>query len=102
VSGIFTAATLNLDGGNFTVAGGGKINVETVNILDGTFFISQGVDVDPLAINIATGTMQGAGSITGKVSNNGGYVEPAFAPRIPGTLTINGDYTQASGGNANH
>ena len=98
VSGTFTAATLNLDSGNFTVAGGGKINVEAIDVFGGIFFISQGGDVDPLAIDITGGTMQGAGSITGDVNNSGGNVEPASAPSIPGTLTINGNYAQGSGG----
>ena len=46
-------------------------------------------------VNLALGTLSGVGTITGAVANNGGTLAPGNSP---GTLTINGDYSQSGTG----
>jgi PEP-CTERM motif len=46
-------------------------------------------------VQIQGGTLTGVGTIKGDVNNSGGSVSPGDAP---GMLTINGNYTQGSGG----
>ncbi|MGO9271150.1 MAG: hypothetical protein ACLQOO_12995 [Terriglobia bacterium] len=49
-----------------------------------------------------TGSLLGAGTINslsnGTFNNSGGNFEPASAPDVPGTLSINGNYKQGAGG----
>ncbi|HUJ30169.1 MAG TPA: PEP-CTERM sorting domain-containing protein [Candidatus Acidoferrum sp.] len=54
-------------------------------------------------VQLVGGDLLGTGRINGNVSNAGGIVEPGVQPAnvgglVPGTLTINGSYTQGSGG----
>jgi hypothetical protein len=91
--------------GTFTQSGtgastvvSGKFTAGMLLLLGGSFIIAPSGNVDPLAINISGGTLQGAGSITGNVNNSGGNVEPASALATPGSLAINGNYTQGPGG----
>ena len=75
-----TGGTFNAGGGTVNVggafhAGGGAINAGTMNVNAG-------------------GLLYGGGTINGNVINNG-TVAPGNSP---GTLTINGNYTQGAGG----
>lgn len=55
------------------------------------------------AVQLAGGALLGTGTINGNVNNTGGIVQPGVQPAnvnglVPGTLTINGNYTQGSDG----
>lgn len=55
------------------------------------------------AVQLQGGTILGTGTVTGDVNNSGGTVQPGVQPTnvggfVPGTLTINGNYTQGSAG----
>ena len=55
------------------------------------------------AVQLQGGTLLGTGTINGNVINSGGFVQPGAQPAyvsgmVPGTLTINGNYTQGSFG----
>ncbi|RYX80204.1 hypothetical protein EON83_29645 [bacterium] len=67
-----------------TTLEGGVISVEDASgqQLGGTF-------------EVAGGVLDGIGTIEGDVANSGGRVSPGHSP---GTITINGNYTQTSGG----
>lgn len=78
------------EGRDFTTAGD-FINSGTLNIgSSSTFTVADGFSFD-LA---ATGIINGTGTFAGNLVNKG-TVGPGNSP---GTLTINGDYTQSSGG----
>jgi hypothetical protein len=108
--------THNLNGGNFTVVGGGTATNNTANFtgnggslfvlgggtLNGTGSYTQNsgsMQIDgsmvQTGVTINGGTVQGVGTIQSNVANNGGTVGPGNSP---GTLTIDGDYTQGSTG----
>ena len=58
------------------------------------------------AVQLQGSTLLGTGTINGDVNNSSGFVQPGFQPAnvsgmAPGTLTINGNYTQGSGGGLN-
>jgi hypothetical protein len=58
------------------------------------------------AVQLAGGGLLGTGTINGDVNNSYGFVEPGAQPAnvsgmVPGTLTINGNYTQGSLGALN-
>ena len=46
-------------------------------------------------VTITGGTLQGSGTVRSNVNNTGGTVGPGNSP---GTLTVDSDYTQGSGG----
>ncbi len=55
------------------------------------------------AVQLVGGGLVGTGTINGSVNNSAGFVLPGVQPAnvsgfVPGTLTINGNYTQGSGG----
>ena len=76
-----------LQSGTTTFAGG-------YTQLAGTTKLNGGDLSSPLTIDIDAGTLDGNGTITGNVVN-AGTVAPGLSP---GTITINGNYTQASSG----
>ena len=74
---------LNLNGNNLNTSGSGTISINNrTNAGGGT-------------VNVASGTVGGDGTIGGDVDNSGGTVSPGNSP---GTLTIDGNYNQGSGG----
>ncbi len=73
------------------VGNGGENQTAGLTQVDGTYTTNA-----PLAIN--GGTLKGSGTIVGNVVNNGGTVAPGDSP---GTLTVNGNYSQGSGGKLN-
>lgn len=70
-------------GGNTTLEGG------TLSIEDPSGFSSVGT------YELAGGTLDGIGTIRGNILNSGGHVAPGHSP---GTVTINGNYTQTANG----
>ena len=61
----------------------------------GTLAINNNVVTGGGTINIAAGTVSGNGTIGGDVTNSGGTTSPGNSP---GTLTVDGNYNQGSGG----
>ena len=86
---------LTLAGGTLNL-GMTSADVSTIPLLT----LTGGVLGGPGTVNVATlnllaGVLNGTGTIVGNVTNTGGTVAPGASP---GTLTINGDYMQGSGG----
>ena len=88
--------------GTLTLAGPGVNNYTgTTTVRAGALQVDGSIKSNTF-VN-AHGTLAGTGTINGNL-NNQGTVAPAeqsdefAAPEMPGTLTINGDYTQRAGG----
>ena len=98
-------ASFNQDGSGIVVTGpstltAGQITLnsatnafDTVNVA-GTLDASTGTLTAVTWNLLSGGTLKGAGTVTGNV-NNSGTISPGASP---GTLTINGNFVQASGG----
>ena len=112
------AGTITIDppfttAGTISLASGRSINFAsfaqtggTTTIASGATFagggaknISGGTMVDDGTLDNATvtgtGILKGSGTITGNLTNTSGSVQPGDSP---GTLTVNGNFTQGSGG----
>jgi len=95
VSGMLIANSYTQNGGNTTIETGGKLSATTFTATGGTVTVN-GI-LDPTAVEIGSGAgLQGNGIIFGNVAM-AGTLTPG-APGTPGTLTINGNYEQLSGG----
>ncbi|MBX3665459.1 MAG: filamentous hemagglutinin N-terminal domain-containing protein [Burkholderiales bacterium] len=87
VDGAFAnAGTVSVNGGTLDFAGGYAQSAGSLMLAGGN--VSGNVTLDG-------GTLGGGGTIVGDVINNTGTVAPGTSP---GTLVINGDYTQGPGG----
>jgi fibronectin-binding autotransporter adhesin len=105
-----------LNGGNFTVVAGGAATNNTANFVGngGSLFVLSGGTLDGTGsytqnsgsmqidgtlaqtdVTINGGTVQGVGTLQSNVVNIGGTVGPGNSP---GTLTIDGDFTQGAAG----
>jgi len=73
---------LDLNGNNLTKTGAGTMQINNELITDGG------------TVSALSGVVAGSGTILGSLTNAGGTVAPGNSP---GTLSINGDYTQESG-----
>jgi hypothetical protein len=92
--GALLAADFDLDGGTVVVATGGTVNVES-----GDYAQSAGattVDGTLIAVNLQLigGTLNGTGTIKAFVDNEGSV----YPGDDPGTLNVDGNYTQTSTG----
>jgi len=98
-------ARVNL-GGNTTANISSGATVEFNNRLDlnsntltktgaGTLAINNNVLTGVGTVNCQQGTCGGTGTVSGDLNNNGGTVSPGNSP---GILTVDGNYTQNSGG----
>ncbi|HET8923222.1 MAG TPA: hypothetical protein VFN26_09540 [Candidatus Acidoferrum sp.] len=83
-------------GGNL-VFGGGYTQTAGPTTLTTSVGPSGSISVGAAGFNLNGGILNGTGTITGNVINNGGHVQPGLSP-TPGTLTITGNYTQGAGG----
>jgi hypothetical protein len=80
--------------GTVHVAAGTLMIGETLTQTAGLTTVEAGTELDGPAV-LNGGTLNGTGTLGGPVTNNGGTVAPGASP---GLLTINGNYTQSSGG----
>lgn len=75
---------------------GGQLEFSSLSFgfIDGT--VNANASFPFFSVDVAfDATLRGSGSINGQIIRNGGLVDPGSSP---GVLTINGDYTQPSGG----
>jgi hypothetical protein len=90
---------LNVTGSNYTQTGGSTDVGGSLNAADsysqsgGKTTIEFGGTITAPVFTVSGGVVQGAGTIVGVVSVGGGSIQPG-TPGIPGTLNINGTYTQ--------
>jgi hypothetical protein len=85
--------TINAFSGTVFEFASGYIQSAGTTIVDGLFQVGTGTQ-----LRITGGTVNGTGTIQGNVQNTGGTFSPGDAGPTTGILTINGPYTQASGG----
>eukprot|EP01116_Phalansterium_solitarium_P010259 TRINITY_DN2484_c0_g1_i5.p1 TRINITY_DN2484_c0_g1~~TRINITY_DN2484_c0_g1_i5.p1 ORF type:complete len:2328 (-),score=839.52 TRINITY_DN2484_c0_g1_i5:902-7885(-) len=82
VSGSLNPASLTHRGGTITVNAGGKIATSAITLAAGT----------PTALLQYGGFLQGTGSVTGKITQSGGYIHPGYTAAggmgTPGTLIV--------------
>lgn len=86
------AGTVQTSSGLTTFTGGGFAQTAGTLLLTGGNVST----VSPLAIDILGGTVEGAGTITGRLQN-GGVIRPGSAAS-PGILTVTGPFTQTAAG----
>ena len=76
---------------------GGGITTDGMSVSGGTVTVGAGGELfsstDPLTLT--GGVLKGTGEVKGDVVNNGGTIRPGASP---GTLNVDGDFTQGSGG----
>ncbi len=97
------------NGYSFTAPSGGFSNAGIVAIASGAAFSTAGTDsytqsagstlvngtLTAANVNLGGGSLSGVGTIVGNLHNSGGTV---YAGDAPGTLTVNGNYSQGPGG----
>jgi len=81
--------------GSMSITGGISNLSGTATQTAGTLTVNAGATLTTATLNINGGTLNGTGTISGAVINNGGILA---AGTSPGTLTITGNYTQGAGG----
>ena len=92
---------ITLEGGTFQVDAGGIVNgIGRTTLNGGTLRLNGEIDQTtglgtPTGLTINGGLLEGSGIFRGNIHNAGGAVGPGNSP---GTLTIDGDYTQGTGG----
>ncbi len=94
ITGILDSGLGQAGGGTTTVKPGASI-VGFINLGAGSTLVNNGTITGGVLLN--SGTLNGTGTITGNVEN-AGILHPGSSP---GTLTINGNYTQDPSGNLN-
>jgi len=97
----FTTSSFNVEGIQGYSFALTNTNVSACIAIDANLIISTNVAVNnTLTVSSFTlaspGTLSGYGTVNGTVNNNG-KVAPSYN-NVPGTLNINGNYTQGSGG----
>jgi hypothetical protein len=92
----FGTNTLVLTAGTTTVASGNTLDTGPLALQGGTLVDDGTVAPSPNAVTLTAGTLQGTGTVAGAVVNTSGTVSPGDA--TPGTLSVSGNYAQASGG----
>jgi hypothetical protein len=93
--GQFTNSLINtLNGGTVQVSAGGTLNGTGSTSLNGGTLVMNGLMVQS-GVTITDSTLQGSGTVRSHVNNTGGTVGPGNSPD---TLTVDGNYTQGSGG----
>jgi hypothetical protein len=84
--------------GSFTIKNGSNFTTEGDFANSGNLTVGQGSTLDIKTVGTGTltntGTVSGSGSIIGSFVNNGGTIAPGSSP---GSLTIDGNYTQTGG-----
>jgi fibronectin-binding autotransporter adhesin len=98
--GSYTAAFDNnsgytLSAPGFNLSGNTDLASGTLTLTGGTTTIPPSDTLTAVNVNVAGGTLDGTGTIAAPVSNTSGTIAPGDAP---GTLTIDGNYTQGPAG----
>jgi hypothetical protein len=93
--GQFTNGLINtFNGGTVEVSAGGTLNGTGSTSLNGGTLVVNGLMVQS-GVTITGGTLQGSGTVRANINNTGGTVGPGNSP---GTLTVDGNFTQGPGG----
>lgn len=92
IGAVTTAGNVHLGAGATLTVAGPYIQSDGTTDLDGGTMTIQGTGN---AVSIREGTLNGPGTINGKL-NNFGDVQPGGADGKPGSLNVNGDYVQGS------
>jgi hypothetical protein len=95
-NGSLTAGTFDQNGGITVIDANGSLDASAVNINSGTLQVDGSLDpIAPIDV-FAGGLLDGSGTVTGAV-DNAGNVFLGDDP-TPGTLSVDGSYTQTSAG----
>jgi fibronectin-binding autotransporter adhesin len=105
--GLTNSGTVTVEQGNtigvtgaFQTSGtttvGGTLTAASFSQTGGTTTISGGVLTAP-TVQVSGGAFQGNGTVNGNLTLNGGTLLAGF-PNAPDTLTLNGNFTEGSGG----
>lgn len=98
-----SSGTINVDAGSTlggagaTVVSGGTLRVDGLmaQSLSGGPLVFQNGLIAQSGVTITGGRLEGSGTVQSDIDNTGGTVGPGNSP---GTLTVDGDYTQGPGG----
>ena len=85
-------------GGSLTIEGGGSLSAASSTQTGGTTLVNGTLTAPTSGVTVNGGTLAGTGTIVASVSNASGTVAASPDGASPGTLAVNGSYTQASGG----
>jgi uncharacterized repeat protein (TIGR01451 family) len=90
---VTNTGTINANAGQLAFNGGLTQSSGSMNLLGGSIY-------SPITISLAGGSLTGSGTVFAPLNNSGGIVAPG-APGAAGTITLNGPYSQGSGGSMN-
>ncbi len=88
---------VNQSGGSLTIASGASLSAASVTLTGGTTLVNGTLTAPTSGVTVNGGTLAGTGTIAANVSNASGTVVASADGTNPGTLAVNGSYTQASG-----
>ena len=88
---------MNQSGGSLTIASGGSLSAASLTQTGGTTLVNGTLTAPTNGVTVNGGTLAGTGTIAASVSNASGTVVASADGASPGTLAVNGSYTQASG-----
>jgi fibronectin-binding autotransporter adhesin len=88
---------LNQSAGSLTIASGGSLSAASFTQTGGTTLVNGTLTAPTGGITVNGGTLAGTGTIAASVSNTSGTVAASADGASPGTLALNGSYTQGSG-----
>ena len=109
-AGITSADTLTVNGtgglsntGEINIVGSASataklVVAKTATSSAGTIFLNSFGDLTATAVNIIGGTLEGTGTVTGALNDTGGTVVGGILSSTPGTLNVNGAYSQSGTG----
>ena len=93
--GLSNTGDINIQGSATATA---KLVVTHTATSSGTISIGGTGDLTAAALDIIGGTLEGFGTVTGALHNTGGTVVGGDFSSLPGTLTVNGSYSQSGSG----
>jgi hypothetical protein len=94
--GLSNAGAINLQGSTTATA---NLTVTGTATTSGTVVVGSNADLTAPSVNVTGGVLEGAGTVTGALNNNGGgTVAGGSLSSTPGTLTVSGTYDQSGTG----